>query len=98
MIIGSGVVHFTLSNPSLPRVFDLKSVPNNPNDDVNYKPGYGLGKELNFEIGLFRYFPANSDANSLNSHCQIGSGKAHLHMRASRLVVNLRRFCCYCFL
>ena len=60
MIIGSGVVHFTLSNPSLPRVFDLKSVPNNPNDDVNYKPGYGLGKELNFEIGLFRYFPANS--------------------------------------
>ena len=61
MIIGSGVVHFTLSNPSLPRVFDLKSVPNNPNDDVNYKPGYGLGKELNFEIGLFRYFHANSE-------------------------------------
>jgi hypothetical protein len=61
MVIGSGVVHFTLSNPSLPRVFDLKSVPNNPNDDDNYKPGYGLGKELNFEIGLFRYFPANSE-------------------------------------
>ena len=45
----------------------MKSLPNNPNDADNYDAFAGLGKELNYEIGLFRYFP---DVASLEDESQ----------------------------
>ena len=65
MIIGSTIIHLTLSNPYLPRVFDLKSEPSETEAFGSQFP------EQNYRIDRFRYFTSGVSMNQIDTSYKV---------------------------